>query len=252
MRPYFLAVAILAASPLLAQHEATNGDIDDGRRLYMSNCARCHGPEGDDVPGVDLNRQIRRATTDDGIRTIIQKGIPNTAMPPHTLRDFQAGTVVAYLRFMQKSAADSSVAGGDPAKGKALFEGKGGCLNCHRVHDTGSRLGPDLTDIGAQRRGVELRKSVLEPDAEVLPQNRAFRLVTKDGKTVNGRLLNQDAFTVQVLDSAQHLQSYQKASLTSYEFAEHSPMPSAKGKLSDAELTDLVAYLVSLKGIVNQ
>ena len=125
-------------------------------------------------------------------------------------------------------------------------------MNCHRVRDTGSRLGPDLTDIGSQRRGVELRKSLLEPDAEVLPPNRLFRVVTKDGKTINGRLLNQDAFTIQILDSTQHLQSYQKSVLTSYAFAEHSPMPSVQGKLSPAEITDLVGYLVSLKGIENQ
>jgi putative heme-binding domain-containing protein len=252
MRTGLIFAALLIAAPLYAQHEATSGDIDDGRRLYMANCARCHGPEGGDVPGVELNRQIRRATTDNEIRTIIQKGIPNTAMPPHTLKDFPAGTIVAYLRFMQKSAADSSIEGGDPARGKAIFEGKGNCLNCHRVKDAGSRFGPDLTDIGAQRRGVELRRSLLEPDAEVLPQNRAYHIVTKDGKTINGRLLNQDAFTVQILDSTQHLQSLQKSSLTSYAFAEHSPMPSQQGKLSPAELTDLLAYLVSLKGIENQ
>jgi cytochrome c oxidase cbb3-type subunit 3 len=243
---------MLFAAPLWAQHEATQGDLDDGRRLYFANCARCHGPEGADVPGVELGRTIRRASTDEGVAGIIIKGIPNTAMPPHRFSEFQAGTVVAYLRFMAKSAADSSVEGSDPARGKAIFEGKGGCANCHRVKDVGSRLGPDLTDIGAQRRAVELKKSLLEPDAEVLPQNRLFRVVTKDGKTVNGRLLNQDAFTIQILDSTQHLQSYQKSALTSYAFAEHSPMPSVQGKLSPAEITDLVGYLVSLKGIQNQ
>ncbi|HYA16898.1 MAG TPA: c-type cytochrome [Bryobacteraceae bacterium] len=244
--------ALVLAAPLFAQHEATQGDIDDGRRLYLANCARCHGPEGNAVPGVELGRQIRRAATDEGVAAIIIKGIPNTAMPPHRFSEFQAGTVVAYLRFMAKSAADSSVEGADPARGKLIFEGRGGCVNCHRVRDTGSRLGPDLTDIGTQRRAVELRKSLLEPDAEVLPQNRIFRVVTKDGKTINGRLLNQDAFTIQILDTTQHLQSYQKSALASWAFAEHSPMPSVQGKLSPAEITDLVGYLVSLKGIENQ
>lgn len=248
-----LLVAVAAVTaPLYAQHEATAGDIDDGRRLYLNTCARCHGPEGDAVPGVELGREIRRSASDEGIKQIILKGIPGTAMPPHTFSDFQVGTVIAYLRFVAKSAADSSVAGGDPARGKVIFEGKGSCLNCHRVKDAGSRIAPDLTDVGALRRGVELKKSLLEPDADVLPQHRAFRVVTKQGATVSGRLLNQDAFTIQILDSSQHLRSFAKSSLASYAFAEHSPMPSVQGKVSPQELTDLVAYLVSLKGIQNQ
>lgn len=239
--------ALVLAAPLFAQHEATQGDLDDGRRLYLANCALCHGPEGDAVPTVELGRRIRRANTDEGVKTIILKGIAGTAMPPHTFSSFQADTVVEYLRFMQKSASDTTAAAGNPANGKTLFASN--CTGCHRVRDLGSRFGPDLTDIGAKRRAVELKRSLVEPDAEVLPENRAYRVVLKDGTAVNGRLLNQDAFTVQILDGKQRLLSYQKSALKSWTFAEHSPMPSFQGKLSDAQLTDVVSYLVSLKGI---
>src|ERR1700674_1021621 len=43
--------------------------------------------------------------------------------------------------------------GGDPARGKAIYEGKGDCASCHRINGVGGRLGPDLSDIGVPRGG---------------------------------------------------------------------------------------------------
>jgi putative heme-binding domain-containing protein len=128
-----------------------------------------------------------------------------------------------------------------------LFEGKGTCLTCHRVSGTGSRLGPDLTNVGQLRRAMDLERSLLEPDAEVLGQNRFYRVVTRDGTTTIGRLLNLDTFTVQMIDSKEQLRSFVKSDLREHGFVEKSPMPSYKDKLSAQELADLVSYLVSLK-----
>jgi putative heme-binding domain-containing protein len=241
----------LTAGALFAQHEFSPGDARDGQRLFLASCALCHGPEGDGVPGVDLGHgKFRRASSDGELVTIIQKGIAGTAMPPHSYSDFQAGTIVAYMRFMAASATDSTVVPGDRALGKAVFESKG-CMNCHRVQGKGSRLGPELTDIGSVRRAVELKTSILDPNAEVLAQNRFFRVVTRDGTTITGRLLNLDPFTVQMIDSKERLLSFSKSSLKEYNFVEKSPMPSFQNRLTDKELADLVSYLASLKGIDN-
>jgi len=239
----------LIARALLGQSSYTRGDVEDGQRLFRANCAICHGPEGNAVPGVELGRgKFRRASSDDDLKNIIIKGIDGTAMPPHNLTEFQAGTVVAYLHSMAASASDTSTTG-DPVRGKAIFEGKGACLNCHRVRGVGSRLGPELTAIGSQRRAVELQTSILDPNAEILPQNRFLHLLTKDGTTITGRLLNQDAFSVQLLDSRERLVSFSKSNLRELVFLDKSPMPSYQGKLSPEELADLISYLVSLKGI---
>ena len=122
-------------------------------------------------------------------------------------------------------------------------------MQCHRVGTAGSRVGPDLSDIGALRRNVEIERSLLEPDEEVLPQNRYYRVVTKQGETVTGRILNLDTFTVQILDSRERLVSLQRSDLREAGFVDKSPMPSYRDKLSSQELADIVTYLASLKGL---
>ena len=249
--PVFLFV-LVSAGISLAQQNYSPGDVDDGRRLYVASCSVCHGPEGESVPGVELDHgKFRRGSSDDDLVDIIRKGIPGTAMPPHTFTPFQARTVVAYLRYMAASPSRGPASAGDAVHGKAVFESKG-CLNCHRVNGNGARLGPELTDIGSLRRAADLERSILEPDAEILPQNRFIRVVTRDGATINGRLLNQDAFTIQLYDTADRLVSLDKSNLKEYAFTNKSPMPTFRGKVSPQELSDLVSYLASLKGIDKQ
>jgi putative heme-binding domain-containing protein len=135
---------------------------------------------------------------------------------------------------------------GDSASGKLIFEGKGTCTSCHRIKGTGSHFGPDLSEIGA-RTPEQLRTSILDPDAEILPANRIYRVVSKNGTTTIGRLLNEDTFTVQMIDKSERLLSFQKADLREYAFETKSPMPSFKDKLSDQEIADVVAYLGTFK-----
>ena len=244
-----LFVFACASITLEAQHSYTPADIAEGGRLFRTNCVLCHGPEGDQIPGIDLGHgKFRQTYSEEALIKIIQNGIPGTAMPPHNLQDFQAGTIVAYLRTM--ATAGRTVSGsGNATRGKAVFEGKGGCTGCHRVGETGSRTGPDLSDVGSERRAVEIEKSVLDPDAEILPQNRSYRVTTKSGEVITGRLLNIDTFTVLLLDSNERLLAFPKASLQDWAFVDKSPMPSYRNKLSSEELADLIAYLVSQKGI---
>jgi cytochrome c oxidase cbb3-type subunit 3 len=221
-------------------------DIQDGARVFRQSCANCHGPDGDLIAGIDLGRGLfRREYTDAELAAIIRNGIPNTPMPRSTMSEAQAMKVVTFLRAEAASRRTVSVAG-DHGRGKALFEGKGACVSCHRVGPTGPRLGPELTTIGRQRRAIELRQSLVEPNAEIVPNNRFYKVVTRDGTTVTGRLLNHDTFTVQIMDAQEQLRSFTKADLREHGPAP-SPMPSYQGRLSEQELADVVSYLVSLK-----
>jgi len=250
LRTFVLLTGILlAATPrLFAQHEVTAEDVAEGERLFTSTCTGCHGAEGDAVFGVDLGRgQFRNSTTDDDLVRTIRNGLTGTAMPPSTFTDEQARTLVAYLR--SRVSTPLSMVPGDPGRGKALFEGKGKCVTCHRVDGNGSRFGPDLSDIGQLRKVPELERSLVEPGAEIVPANRMLRVVTRDGAVTTGRLLNHDTFAVLLIDAQERLRSFAKASLREYRFVDTSPMPSYRDTLTADERTDVVRYLAGLKGM---
>jgi len=246
------ALALLASALTAQEHGYSPADIENGSRLYQGSCAGCHGMGGDGIPGIDLGRgQFRRAATDPEIVAIIRSGIPGTTMPPSGFSEPQAVAIVAYLRSLAAARGLPAATGvrGDAARGKALFEGKGGCASCHRVHGIGPRVAPDLSDVGAIRTVSEIEQKLLDPNALVRPGNRYIELVTKDGAAISGRLLNYDSFSIQLIDSNERLVSVLKSTLRDYTFIKTSRMPSYRDKLGAEEVTDLVSYLFSLKGV---
>jgi mono/diheme cytochrome c family protein len=81
------------------------------------------------------------------------------------------------------------------------------------------------------------------------PINRPVHIVTKDGREIRGRRLNEDTYTVQLIDQDERLVSLNKADLKVFEVGKTSPMPSVAGTFTADEVADLVAYLLSLKGM---
>src|SRR6266403_4622459 len=243
--------ALAVSALLVAQQTHTGSGSEEGKQLFVANCAPCHGPDGDAIAGVDFGRgKFRRVSSDGDVLEIVKAGIPGTAMPgfSNELTEVEIRMLAAYLRYLAGTAQTTS-APGDAVRGKTIFEGNGRCLECHRIRGKGSRVGPDLTEIGSVRRLAELERSILEPGAEILPQNRFVRVVTKDDVAITGRLLNQDTFTVQLIDSKERLLSLERSKLKEYAFIDKSQMPTYRDKLNSGELADLVSYLVSLKGI---
>jgi putative heme-binding domain-containing protein len=245
VRAAAIAAVLASGAPLSAQHSYTRSELENGARLYLGSCATCHGAKGDMVRGVALmSGRFQRASTDEELVKIIISGIPGTAMPPNNYSDLEAGMIVAYLR--GTAAGDSvTVTAGDSSRGKALFDGKGKCATCHT--DT-SRTAPSLSDIGMLRRPLEIERSILDPSADLNPNFRFVRAVTKTGAVITGRLLNQSTFSVQILDSAEQLRAFDRSSLREFTVVKTSPMPSARGVLDTQEVADIVTYLSSLRG----
>jgi putative heme-binding domain-containing protein len=246
---FVLALSMVLASTRLAAQQARYlpAEVEAGGRVYTSTCTGCHGPDGDGVAGINFSQgKYRRAASDDDLVRIIVRGIPGTPMPPTGMSEGQAATIVAYMRSM--TGAGDAPSGGDASRGKTLVEGNGQCLACHSIGTNGRHAGPALSDIGLQRRSIDLMQSLVNPGGEVRPDNRSVRVVMKDGKTVTGRFLNQDTFTIQLIDSTDKLLSIDKSSIRESSLLSTSAMPSYRDKFTAAELADVVSYLSSLKG----
>lgn len=246
-----LAMSLAGASPAMAQArpgQYAPADIQYGARIYAAQCTYCHGEAGNAVAGVDLKSgKFKRASTDGELNGIITNGIAGTAMPPFKFTPPELTAILAFLRSRGEVGAAGGLVG-DEARGRTVFAGSGGCAKCHRVNGEGPRLAPDLTDIGALRSADALQRSLLDPVGSLAPVNRRVRAVTKDGKTYSGRRLNEDTYSVQLIDEQERLVSLVKANLKEFALVPGASMPSFKGKLSDAELADVLAYLLSLKG----
>jgi putative heme-binding domain-containing protein len=177
---------------------------------------------------------------------IVLRGIPGTAMPPNSFGASELRAIVGYLRSLP--GAHLEALHGDARRGQTIFEGRGDCLNCHRVNGKGSYAATDLSDIGIIRSVDSLERSLVDPAVSDLPEHRRIRAVTRDGVAIAGRRLNEDTFTVQIIDSKGNLISLLKPELKVYEVLKGSTMPSYRNRLSAGELEDLVRYLYSLKG----
>lgn len=224
-------------------------DVRYGAQIYAAQCSACHGANGTQIGGVDLGGgQLRRASSDQDLRAVLANGIPGTAMPPFRFDPSEVTAIVAYIRNMRNFDTHAGNLG-DANRGRAWFEGAGGCVNCHRVNGKGPRVAPDLSEIGALRSADFLQRKLLDANGMMLPVNRSVRAVTKDGKVINGRRLNEDTYSVQLIDDQEHLLSLDKAGLREYTVLTTSTMPSYKDKMSEQETADLISYLLTLKGL---
>jgi cytochrome c oxidase cbb3-type subunit III len=245
-----VGATVLASQQGAQLHDSQYPDVDiaHGASLYTTRCAPCHGAQGDAIAGVNLRSgTFRNAITDRDLAGFIRAGSQAAGMPPFALDDTDMAGVIAYLRNMNSFDA-ATVKTGSIVRGRAVFEGKGACTKCHRVGRLGSHVAPNLTDIGSVRSAGSLQRSLLEPSSQMMPVNRPVRLVTKDGIVINGRRLNEDTYSIQVMDDHERLHSLRKDDLREFTIAKTSPMPSYKGTLTSEELSDLLGYLLSLKG----
>ena len=244
-----LSLALPAiASAQVQDHQYTQQDIEAGARIYSGQCQLCHGPNGDQVNGVNLRLgRFKKAITDEDLVGVIANGVATAGMPSFKLNATEMTSILAFIRAGFDPHGDA-VKVGNVARGKALYAGKGKCGSCHRIDGVGPRTAPDLSEVGSTRTASAMQKSLLDPTAAMWPINRPVKIVMKDGREIKGRRLNEDTYSVQLIDDKENLVSLDKADFKSYEIGKTSPMPSIQKTFTGDEVADLLAYLLSLKG----
>lgn len=235
-------------------------ELEQGRRLFTTHCASCHGPNGEGARGPTLAQpNLPRASDDESLKTIIANGIKGTEMPDARMDWPDIERVAKYVRSL--GSLPQEPVPGNPERGAQIYAKKGGCAQCHMIHSQGGIFGPDLSDVGRRRSGTYIRHVLMDPNAGVpqsysawradvsLPENFLFvRLVTRDGQELSGVRVNEDTFSIQIRDATGAIHSFDKSELVELhkDFGK-SPMPTYAKVFTKEELDDLVAYLVSLR-----
>jgi putative heme-binding domain-containing protein len=257
MSKFLIVIAVATALPVLAQHveEAKPSKnpaignpeaIAKGAKLYGGSCAGCHGPDGSGGRGPNLVRRAAwHALTDEGAFATIRNGVPGADMPATKLPDDQTWELVAFVKALTGPAAESAV-DGDPAAGEKIYWGaKTGCSNCHAIRGRGSRMGPDLSNVGGTQPLTLIRESIVQPSKD--PSMRGKESVTitmRDGKVIHGVARNRSNYAVQVVDDKGELHLLSASDIREIKVMEHSGMPDDYDKrLTREELRDLLAYL---------
>ena len=234
-----------------------------GESQFRINCAFCHGLGArGGGRGPDLTRtQKKHGSTDEELYHTINEGVPGTAMPANGTTGQGVGMtaeevweVITYIRSVEKK----TIVAGNAAKGDALFHGTAGCAMCHMVNGKGGRLGPELSSIGEARSVDSLLESVRNPNRRLawgliestkeFPQEYlSVNVETAEGQKFSGVVLNEDNFTLQMMDMREQIHLFEKDKLKTCEISRESRMPAYDNKtLSDNDLQDIIAYLVSV------
>jgi len=236
-----------------------------GEYEFRINCALCHGLGArGGGRGPDLTRaQKKFAHSDAEMFQIISNGIPGTAMPANGtngqgvgMTDEEIWQIITYIRSQEVKASETPI--GNATHGKTLFYGDANCSLCHMINGKGGRFGPELTGVGGSRTPAAIVDSVRHPSHHLawglteatkeFPQEyETVTAVTADGKEIKGVTLNEDSFSVQIMDQNEQIHLLQKDKLRSFTNTRESAMPQyGPDLLSDKDLNDIVAYLISM------
>lgn len=217
-----------------------------GRSAFQRICSACHSVN------VATSQRMTQAEWSAVVNDMVSRGAQGTS-----------GELESIVNYLSTNFGKGTTGGGQPSKpeelaplsrteisaAKKLIQ-TDGCLSCHRIGEVGSYLGPDLNDVGSNLSAEQIQHALSSPNHMVQPSNRTVQLITDDGQKFTGRILNQDAFSVQLIDSSGELKSFDKTTVRQFVIVTTNPMPSYATKLNSEDMKTIVRYLVTLRRVM--
>ncbi|MDB6025990.1 MAG: hypothetical protein JWM68_2213 [Verrucomicrobiales bacterium] len=144
---------------------------------------------------------------------------------------------------------EGTISGGDSTHGKEVFFGKkASCFTCHRIRGQGGIVGPNLSTIGGVRVGRDFLESIVFPSSSIVQGYHTFNVQTTDDEQYTGIIIREtpEAIWIRGTDLAEI--RIETKNIKVMNESKLSIMPQGlDANLSSKELSDLIAYLQSLK-----
>lgn len=143
---------------------------------------------------------------------------------------------------------DSS-AGGDAAKGRAIFLNNAAvyCQRCHKLDGQGGEVGPAMNGLAKDKDRDYLLEAIVNPNAKIAKGYESVIVATSDGKSISGVLRSKSAKELVIVTAENKTITIPAADVES-EKPDKSAMPEdLYKKLSKRELRDVLEFLTSLK-----
>jgi len=196
------------SGPLQAGTQIKEANPEQGKEIYSSKCAACHGAKAEGRIGIGpslASKTFLEAASDEMLAATIKKGRSGTTMIPWgtVLGETDVRSIIAYIRSTtphEPAQLDESPLKGSAESGKEIFSGI--CARCHGSSGAGYQESSSGTGIG--------RTAFLNSVS-----NGYLRYIIKHGKSLT---------QMRPFDSS---------------------APTAVANLGDAEIDNVIAYLRS-------
>ena len=169
------------------------------------------------------------------------KGPVFTAQPREFVKNWRMGDITPLL-------ATGLEGGRDFKNGRHMF-GAATCFACHRFGDEGGAIGPDITSASGRFSPTDLLESIIDPGKEISDQYGSMIFTMDNGSTVVGRIANLSGDSYKVITNLFAPGEMANVDRRKVKSVEPSPVsmmpPGLLNTLSDAEILDLLAYVLS-------
>ena len=117
------------------------------------------------------------------------------------------------------------------------------------MNGLGGRLGPDLSRVGVARAREVIVRRIRGSIEELGAGFEPVTITTQSGQPIRGVKKNEDLFSVQIMDTRERIQGYEKDKVKAVVNDTKSAMPPfGVDRLSESDLDDVVRYLQGLRG----